>query len=165
MKKYFYLIIGIFFLLTSCQHNDICTENQPSTPKLVIKFYDYEFPDHLKPIEEFNAKAVHVEEFYYENNKNDTLVKIPLQTTENTTTYEFVIHKDQEEEEEKSQQIKFSYSTEEVYINRPCGFRNTFDNFQAELIEENSADWIKEIEILEENIIDDENTTHLYIYH
>ena len=165
MKKNLFLIIGILFLLTSCQHNDICTENQPSTPRLVIKFYDYDFPTHLKAVEDFNAKEINSTDFYFENNKNDTIVQIPLQTSENQTIYEFVIHKDQEEEEEKSQQIKFNYNTEEIYINRPCGFKNTFDNLEAELIEENTDHWIKEIEIPHENTIDDENTTHLYIYH
>lgn len=165
MKKHHLIIIGILFLLTSCQHNDICTENQPATPKLVIKFYDYDFPDHLKAVDNFNAKEINSEEFYYENNKSDTIVKIPLQTTENQTIYNFVIHKDQEEEEEKSQQIIFNYTTEEIYINRPCGFKNTFADFQVDLIEENPEDWIKDIEIPHENTIDDENTTHLYIYH
>src|SRR5690625_334752 len=115
MKKVLFLIV-IILALASCQHNDICTENQPTTPKLVIKFYNYNNPNQLKPVEEFNAREVNSENYYYENNRNDTLIKIPLRTNHQSTVYEFIINKDSMDIQQ-SASIEFIYTPEEIYIN------------------------------------------------
>lgn len=162
MKKLLILVI-IIAAFAGCQHNDICTENQPATPKMVVKFYDYENQNQLKAVEEFNAREINSEEYYYGNNKNDTLVKIPLRTNHESTTYEFVLNKDSLNSQ--STLIEFTYSPEEVYINRPCGFKTEFEDFNAEVLDNNPGSWIKAIEIPHENTINDEESAHLYIYH
>ncbi|HLS31472.1 MAG TPA: DUF6452 family protein [Flavobacteriaceae bacterium] len=163
MKKVLFLIV-IILALASCQHNDICTENQPTTPKLVIKFYNYNNPNQLKPVEEFNAREVNSENYYYENNRNDTLIKIPLRTNHQSTVYEFIINKDSMDIQQ-SASIEFIYTPEEIYINRPCGFRAVFENFDVQVLDNNPDTWIKAIEIPHENTINDEESAHLYIYH
>jgi|SRR5690625_659191 len=161
MKKGVLVIFILCLLVSACQHNDICTENQPSTPKLVIKFYNFDHPDKLKPVKDFNAKEVNSENFYFENNRNDTLIKIPLRTSSSSTTYELLNFKDQSNE--KSDIVEFHYSSEEIYINRPCGFRSTFSDIEVTHLE-NSNSWIKAVEIKQENI-NDENNPHIYIFH
>lgn len=163
MKKFLILII-IISALTSCQHNDICTENQPATPRMIIKFYNYNNPNQLKAVQDFNAREINSENYYYENNKSDTLISIPLRTNHQSTTYEFVINKDSVDTQE-SALIEFTYTPKETYINRPCGFRTIFEDYAVEVPEINPDNWIKAIEIPHENTINDEESAHLYIYH
>lgn len=159
MKKLLFFI-GILGCLASCQHSDICTENEPSTPKVLIKFYNIDKPTKLKKVEDFNAKEINSEEYYFENPKTDTLIKLPLKTNEQTTAYRLVILQDSIQE--KSDILEFNYTNEEVYISRACGFKNGFHEISTELIENDT--WIKNVEIRQENIID-EKQTHIYIYH
>lgn len=160
-------IIILSILLSSCQYNDICTDNDPTTPRLVIKFYDAQKPGKLKPVEGFNAKEKNADKFYFKEAITDTIVKLPLQTGVNSVEYELVIFQNQDIDSipaEQSGFIKFTYTPEDVYISRPCGFRNIFKDFDAQRIASAST-WIEKIEIPHENQIDNEKITHLYIYH
>lgn len=158
--KRFLLIIASIVLLAGCQHSDICTENQPSTPKLVIKFYNKDNPNKLKKVIDFNAKEINAENYYFKNPKNDTIVKIPLRTDQESTLYKFVIHQDSINE--KTDILQFNYINQEVYINRACGFKNDFHDLSIEMTPEDG--WIQNIQIPHNQIID-EKDTHIHIYH
>lgn len=163
MKRVLFLI-GCFLSLTACQHNDICIEDQPATPKLVIKFYDAAHPGVLKPVTNFNAKALNSTSFYFEKPVNDTVVSIPLRTYENFTSYRFVAARDSLEI--NSDTIKFTYTPEEIYISRACGYRDIFTDFNTTVKQENNtSNWIKAIEIQQPNAITNEDDVHLFIYH
>lgn len=127
---------------------------------------DEENPEEVKAVESFNAKEIGSDAHYFSENIDDTLVKIPLKTAENETKYEFYTHMD-DSLSTQTNQLKFSYHTADVFINSACGFRNTFEDFEADLLSENSTDgWINYIETPDTiNQIDDEQDTHLYIYH
>lgn len=159
MKKLF-LLTGLIIFLASCQHSDICTENQPSTPKLVIKFYNKDNPNKLKKVTDFNAREITHENYYFQNPKNDTIIKIPLRTDQEMTTYRFVINQDSINQ--KSDLLEFNYINQEIYINRACGFKNDFHELSIDLTPEDQ--WIQNIQIPHNEIID-EKDTHIHIYH
>lgn len=166
MKKLVFLIVlGFLISVTACQHNDICTEDSPGTPRLVIKFYNETYPDELKPVEDFNARALNSAEDYFEEAITDTIVMLPLRVGEESTTYQLIIKQD-DTIKENTDTLKLTYTTDDIYISRACGFKNVFNDFDYELLEEASdQNWIKAIEIPNENQINDEETTHLAIYH
>jgi len=157
-------LIGCIVALASCQHNDICIEDQPSTPKLVIKFFDASHPGLTKPVTSFNAKALNSTEFYFEKPVTDTVIAIPLRTYEDFTTYSFLTYQDSLTF--NSDTIKFTYTPEDIYISRACGYRDIFTNINATVKPENNANnWIKAIEIQQPNAIKNEDDVHLFIYH
>lgn len=167
---------------SGCQRDDICPETTQTTPKLVIEFRDFENPSEPKTVPNLNVRAIGEEESYFENAVSDTLVTIPLQTSENLTIYELTIHSNLIEDDEEgnddeennedddlepnTDRINFSYATEEVYLGRACGYKVEFIEFSADVIGEgNEENWIENVEVQQPNDIVDETTTHLYIYH
>lgn len=164
MKRTFFILLSLLWLLSGCQHNDICTDKKPTTPRMVIKFYNIDRPDRTKAVTDFNFRAVGMENWYFSNNRNDTLVRIPLDAGTDLSKFEFTIHKGNPEKE-NSDQIQFTYSANEIYVSRACGFRNEYVDLDYGLADEGEANWIKAVEIPHNNEITDEETTHLYIYH
>lgn len=178
MKKQLVLLAAFFMALTGCQHSDICSENTPTTPHLVIKFLDFDDQDKTKAVNDFNAREINSPDFYFNNPVNDTVASIPLQTYEDFTDYELIINQQDEDEEgdgngedepileQNNDTIAFTYSPEAVYVNRACGYKTVFLEFDATREDENNnTNWIKSIEVQQPNDINDEQTTHLYIYH
>lgn len=165
MKKYFLFIVGLLFVLTGCQHNDICIEEQPSTPKLIVKFFDSEITRQVKPIDDFNAREVGSEDFYFDAPVTDTVLSLPLKTDKEFTTYEFVVNQE-DSVEQKSDTLKFVYKPVDVYISRPCGFISNFEDFKVDSTNQTSLkNWIIDAATPHSNIISDEEEAHLYIYH
>lgn len=162
MKK-IVLICSLIGLLVGCQYNDVCNEDVPDTPKLVIKFYDHEFPDNLKEVPNFNVISPDADSFYFENPINDTIAKIPLKSNASSTTYQFIIHQGDEDNSELIDTITFEYTTDITFIDRACGFKTEFYDLN---INESTLtnNWIKDVEIPEPKNITDEKDAHLYIY-
>lgn len=172
MKKIIFLLVGIFLTLSfGCERDDICAETTITTPKLVIVFRDAEDPTKTKKVENFNAKAIDEENFYFETPVNDTIVKLPLKTSMGNTRYQFVINYTENTEEEDTpepnpDEINFIYTPVDVFVSRACGYKTEFLELDANLIgEQNDANWIDNINVQQPNNIVNEFTTHLYIYH
>ncbi|WP_178984981.1 DUF6452 family protein [Winogradskyella helgolandensis] len=62
--------------------------------------------------------------------------------------------------------IEISYNTEFVYVSRACGYKSNFNSLGVARISDDDQ-WITNIEIEEttQSSIQDENTTHVRIYH
>lgn len=166
MKKFSIISIVVLLVLGSCQRSDICSETTPTTPRLVIKFYDFQNPDSLKAVNNFNAKTINSPNFYYNNPKTDTVVMIPLRTDKNFTNYEFVINQYDSTAQTNSDTLKFSYAPKAVYVSRACGYKTEFLEFNASAVHEtDNSNWVKSVQVQQPNDIIDEQTTHLYIYH
>lgn len=157
----------MLFILEACQENDICTGDLPDTPHLVIEFYDYDNPQFLKPTESFNAKALGADKFYYEDAINDTIAALPLKTDATETTYELIMfQQDSATNQQQIDTLKFTYTPNEVYVDRACGFKDEFLDFDTNLLPpgSDSGNWIKAFEVQQPNIIKNEKDPHLFIY-
>ena len=123
MKKTILFIIAI--LLISCEKDDICDANTPTTPKLVINFYDVttnaaKNVTKLAVYEEGNATALAT------FNAVD-VIKIPLKTSANTTKYRFVLNSGNTAAPLPNEDIlEFNYSRNNVFISRACGYKTLF---------------------------------------
>lgn len=144
--------IVFFFALTffSCENDDICL--QEGTPKVIMTFYDAEVPDVRKTVEDL---TIYTEEYgpVYEGVTTDS-ISLDMDLTENLTFYHF-------DQADFDDILDFSYAKEDVYVSRACGFKTTFYDFEA-LARSNS--WIKGIEIINNEITDESQTT-LHIFH
>lgn len=180
MKKIHYLILllTLFYSFSGCEKDDICDPNTPTTPRLVIKFYDINNPTveksvtNLKVIGEgmtegviFEPKATG-EAKYLANSKS---IAIPLKTNSTSTSFQFVLNSGSTNLAfVNTDIITFSYTTNEVYVSRACGFKTIFEMSPSNpFIHTDGAvadtKWMKFIQLQKTNI-NDENEVHLSIF-
>lgn len=146
----------------NCEKDDICAETTPTTPKLVVKFYDASNPTVLK-----NVTNLGIVEPSFTNGFSFNAVSsitIPLRTNQNTTTIRFVLNgSDTDTTNDLFNDITFNYATKEVYISRACGYKSTF-NLENTILTDvpTLPTWISSVEIIQPNV-ENENETHVKI--
>ncbi len=165
----FSLALG-FVLLTSCQRDDICPESTDTTPQVRISFFDFEERDIPKPPANLRVKLSGTDSILL-NRVNVADIRIPLRTNQNVTKYDFilnaaVIDSTGVDTTGNPDRILFAYARNEIYINRACSYKVNFIDLNVDLQPEEDASttWIKEIN-LEEETIENETNTHIFIYH
>ena len=137
MKKITLLLLVFCFSFSCCEKDDICDANTPTTPRMVIKFFDINNPTveksvtNLKVIGEgmtdgviFNASASGESKFL----ANTSKISIPLKTNAATTTFSFILNSGSTNAAlVNTDVIQFNYTTSEVYVSRACGFKTLFE--------------------------------------
>ena len=178
MKKIILLVLLITFSFSSCEKDDICDANTPTTPRLVITFYDYDNPSVLKSVTRlkvvgagmtegiiFNATATDDSKYLTSGNT----ISIPLKTNEDTTSYSFTLNYGNANAAFVNEDnIKFDYTRKEVFVSRACGFKTLFTLNTANPYTHTDATvpdtkWIKYISVEKSNI-ENENETHIKIF-
>lgn len=176
MRQLFLLLLVFSFSFSSCEKDDICDANTPTTPRMVIKFYDINNPtvqknvSNLKVVGEemkdgivFNPTATG--DFKYWTSGNT--ISIPLKTNATTTTFSFTLNANNAALI-NTDIIKFNYSTNQIYVSRACGLKTLFEidpKTPFEHTDNATADqkWMRFVSLQKTNIIN-ENETHLYIF-
>ena len=153
-------LIGLFYIFSGCQKDDICPPETETTPNLVIEFYDAEDPSRLKAVENLVVRATDREETFLGPVTTNTIT-IPLRTNENFTEYSFTI--DAEGDGENEDIITFSYSPTLNYLNRACGYKVDFLGLGVTTTNDED-NWIFSEVILQENI-ENEAEAHIAITH
>jgi hypothetical protein len=166
MKKIVSLILLVFFTFSSCEKDDICDANTSTTPRLVIEFYDFSNFPVLKNVTDLKVIGEGMTEGIVFNGNGNT-VSIPLKTTENSTSYRFILNSGSASFSNEDE-IKFDYSRENLFVSRACGFKTIFSLDPTNPYSHTDATipdllWIKDIRIEKSNIVN-ENETHVKIY-
>lgn len=178
MKKIILLILVSALSFSSCEKDDICDANTPTTPRLVIKFYDFTNPSvpknvtNLKVIGEgmtdgiiFNPAAT--DDSKYKTNANT--ISIPLRTNENTTSYSFTLNSGNANPAfVNTDNIKFDYTRQDLFVSRACGYKTIFTLDATNPYTHTDAanpdqKWIKYISVEKSNI-ENEKETHIKIF-
>ncbi len=173
-----YHILGILLLLgcitygvVSCERDDICAEDTPITPQLIIKFFNRDLPDQIKRPNELAVKAIGFDSIIrFETNQDSIL--IPLRTDAAFTDFEITIDADTTNagSPPNIDTLKLQYTPQEEYVSSACGFRVVYLGTTAGVVSElndgddDTLNWIDRIELREENI-KRENEAHLFIFH
>ena len=165
MKKLFLLIISLGFLVSSCERDDICAESTPTTPLLVIDFFDADNPSEPK----IPADLLIVEEGSDEEDGlgfTTASISIPLRTNLDQTRYSFILNNNSDDIDnpENTDIVAFNYVRQEEYISKACGFRVTYQALQDQFLPLPDNAWIDNITILN-TTIEDETETHIRIFH
>ena len=181
MKKTSLLLILIIItgivINISCESDDICPSSTSTTPSLIIDAYDVSNPENIKSISKLLVGGI-------DNNSvlpgynivAATQIVLPLKTDSNTTQY--VLIKDTAINDNGTPNdssddfydgnldiITISYSREEVYVSRACGYKTIFKNVTL-TIEPDSDNWINSRQPLNDNqSVEDETETHFNIFH
>lgn len=164
LKKYIFGCIFFLLALGACERDDICAASTPTTPLLVIAFFDADNRTQSKPV---NLAVVAVGGDDTIHIANDTLIRIPLRTDTTSTSFIFIKNPgipDAEEDPNTPDRVNFSYNLNEVYIDRACGFKVTYDALTAQASGEGDGRWITDISI-NNSTIDNDSIYQVSIIH
>ena len=143
-----------FFVLISCEKDDICIEGSENTNRVSIGFIDNESKNptgiNLSFIKGVNNDSILSEEF------SGAELKLPLMVNSNQTKYIL-------EQNEIRDTLTIFHQTNHLYLNRSCGFKSNFlIKSDTEIIKESG--WIREISIVLDSIFNEEKT-NIFIHY
>ena len=153
-------IIVIVLLITffSCERDDICIES--TTPKAIFKFKDAVNHENVKTLNKLKVEVDSLGIFIpFGEVKTVDSILVPLRIDQDLTKIRLT--KNTGENTEISDIFELTYDREIRFVSRSCGYKTVFLNTQ---IQDNSANWIQETEITNQNI-ENEKKTHILIYH
>ena len=149
-----YKFFLIFFLVTSCEKDDICLEGSANTNRITIGFINIENQD-TTAINLKNIRGLNKDSILYTNIGTKKL-KLPLNTSSNTTDY--ILSSNQIDDT-----LSIKYITIHRYLNRGCGFISNFIIDKSSENLNNIEGWIKGVSIAKDSIFNEEKT-NLYIH-
>ncbi len=165
-KSILYRIIAFFCIVIAlgCERDDICATDTPTTPLLVIEFYDNITRTDAKNTTNLQVRALGTTDFFFTSAQNVSTISIPLKTNESATEYEFITNSG--EATENIDILSIQYTPEDEFVSSACGFKTTFQGFSITVSNPNgdTTDWILGNERQQVNIIN-ENQAHLFIFH
>jgi len=178
MKKIILLLFVATISFSSCEKDDICDANTPTTPRLIIEFYDISNPSVLKNVTNlkvigegktegiiFNPGVTDESQYLTNGNK----IAIPLKTDGDTTTYNFILNSGNPNPIlTDTDKVTFNYSREDEFVSRACGFKTLFKFNGNNAIEHTAVPatkqkWMQYISVEKSNI-DNENETHIKVF-
>ncbi|MCR5863582.1 DUF6452 family protein [Flavobacterium sp. J372] len=121
------LLAGSFYL--SCEKDDICAEDTPTTPSVVVEFYNKDNATVLRTVDDLAIIAI---------NETDTLplndtgtlvgtvsrVPLPLRTNQDVTEYRLIYRSRATDGTRNEDLLKLDYTRTETYVSRACGYKN-----------------------------------------
>jgi hypothetical protein len=178
MKKIIAFLLILGFASSSCEPDDICDPTTPTTPRMLIKFYEISNPSvqknvkNLKVIGEGMSNGVilnptGIDDAKYLANGNSIL--LPLNTDTDVVKYKFILnYGDKNPLVVNTDNLEFKYTRENIYVSRACGFKTIFNLDQSNpfiLTDSTPADekWIQYIIVAQINITS-ENETIIKIF-
>lgn len=163
MKKLF-LILLICFFFSGCEKDDICGETTPTTPKVVIEFYDAANPTVLKNVVNLGVfNTTYSVGFGFTNVSNG---KLPLKTFQDSSVFYFIQNGSADPtSDDNLDEVTFNYTRRTEYVSRACGYKTLFtlDATNPVVLTADANNWIQNITVTQPNI-ENENETHVKIY-
>ena len=172
MKKIILIVFAAALTFSSCEKDDICDANTPTTPRLVINFYDAVNPSvkrnvpNLRVIGDGMTNPLLIDGL---ETATVNTISLPLKTIGTTTTFRLTLNSGNANPALVNEDIiKFDYATGEIFVSRACGYKTvyTLDRFNPVTHTDPIATdrkWIKLIAVVKNNI-DNENEEHIQIY-
>lgn len=179
MRSPLLIVLLLILCVLGCEKDDICSNDVPTTPSLIIRFYDVTNPniDTPKRVVNLRVKGEGNENVLPEYNIVATdSIAIPLKTTDSITQYnlheEYVVNENGTPDDPSDDIIEgnpdvitISYKIENVYVSRACGYKTIYKNVSINLVEDDD-NWIQLIRAVNDNqSVEDENQQHFKIYH
>ncbi len=172
------IVVLLAFLgvaISGCEKDDICAATTPTTPRLIIEFYNNADPSQLKNVTNL--------ELISDLPEIDTIrvtavsrLEVPLRTVADVTTYRFVLNAASENPAFiYTDELVFNYMRQDVFVSRACGYKTLFELNNDDLPEtpdaivmngvpnDFSGTWIKDI-VIEEYNVENETDVHVKIY-
>jgi len=162
MNNKLILLLVLILSLNGCTRDDICAEGTPTTPLLIITFKDITNPLVAKSVDDLTVETDYDSSVTVLSGAQTDSIAIPLQSGSDNTRYRFI--RDAETNSEIIDVYSFSYQRSDIYVNRACGFKTTYENLTAEEDDDGPVDWILNLDILK-TTVEDEIEAHITIFH
>ena len=166
MKKIVLITLSLLlaFSFWNCEKDDICAEGTPTTPRVIIEFYDAANPTVLKNVTNLKVTETNLTNGF--GFSGVSKIQVPLRTNTEETILNFIQNgNDTNTTDDNTDEVIFNYATQEVYISRACGYKMTFqlDAIDGTVITPDADNWIQNIIVNQPNI-ETENEIHVKIY-
>lgn len=158
-------------ILIGCERDDICAAVTPTTPHLIVRFYNINARSELKTVRRMTVTAEDNLKPIVNDKTTDSIVlplKVDALGTMNTSR--FVIKKDIDFDADENpitnsnaDIIEISYTPELIYVSRACGYKSVYNDLIAGL-DTDQDNWIIDIEVIN-TTINNEDAAHINIYH
>lgn len=169
MKKIITVLLLFICIAFSCERDDICSQDTPTTPSVIIEFRDNSLNNNPKNVsrlrvEDFNNSTRVLESY---NVVTEDQMILPLKTDTNETKYR--VYRDYANNDGtitgNEDIITIQYSNTQVYVSRACGYKNTFENVEI-IIEDDLDNWMLFAAPENDNqSVTNEDETHFTIRH
>lgn len=167
MKKL--LIVTMFFttafLLWNCEKDDICQADTPTTPRMIIQFYDNNNSTLPKAVTNLGVIAEGQTTGLLFNGVSK--IQIPLKTTEDISKFTFTFDVTNPNAAlQNPDKLEINYTRKDVFISRACGYKTVYTLNEPNGIKQDNTDsnkWIKQITIQQHNILN-EDEVHVKIF-
>lgn len=158
MKKLIGTTICTFLIILSfaCEKDDFCIST-PVTPNLVIRFHDSDDRDETKQVDSLFVWAQGKDTISRYNNVSTDSIAIPLNTLEENTVYNLA------QGTRFLETFTISYTPEEDFVSRSCGFRIIFNDVNLTKDTENT--WIDDFSPNTITLINNQANAHVKIFH
>lgn len=192
MKKISLIIIFtitliLIFTTQSCERDDICAESTATTPHLIVRFYNVANQENTKSVTDLRVYGVNdldekivIPEFDIVDTDS---IALPLRTDANET--KFILHRDYAIDDNDTPDddtddfetgnpdvLTVTYTTEQVYVSRACGFKTIFNDLaisieqEADDPDDDLGNWLEQFIITAtNNTVEDETAAHINIFH
>ncbi len=166
MKKIVFITLSLLLALSfwNCEKDDICAEGTPTTPRVIIEFYDAANPTVLKNVTNLKVVETSLTDGFGFTGVNK--IQVPLRTTADITTLNFTQNgSDTDTANDNIDAITFNYERINEYVSRACGFKTLFylNDINPIVLTADGNNWIQNIEVMQPNI-ENENEVHVKIY-
>ncbi len=165
MKRTLLVVVVVLtgFFSWNCEKDDICSEGTPTTPRLIMQFYNIDTPTIAKNVNSLLVTS---------NSGQDTLaiftnvskIQLPLQILADQTTYAFTINSN-EAAFDNTDTITFNYTRDDIFVSRACGYKTVFLlDPDTPFVQDNGADspWMNNVSV-EQPDIQNENEVHISV--
>ncbi|SFA91337.1 hypothetical protein SAMN05660845_0944 [Flavobacterium swingsii] len=159
------IVLVIAFLFWNCEKDDICEDGTPTTPRMIVEFYDNLEPTTKKTVTNLGIVADGMTTGLLYNGVSK--IEVPLQTTADITKYSFIFDSQNVDTSlRNTDKITINYTKTDVFISRACGYKTVFsllDNPNGIVKTIDTDNWIKEIVIQKYKILN-EDEVHVKIF-
>ena len=154
----------LIIVFAGCTRDDICSEDTPTTPLLLIEFRDITNRLEIKAVTSLRVLVNDSDTTEVFLGTSDTLIAIPLNTRASISEFQF-IKNNGDSINTNTDIISFTYSTQDIYVNRACAFKTVYNGLGVSVEPEvGNENWIRDFIILNDTIAN-ENEVHLAIFH
>ena len=161
MKKIVLFILLSIGLFSACEKDDFCIKN-PITPNLVLRFYDANDRETLKPVERLSIWVALKDTIAAYKSINIDSVAIPLNSIDSKTIYHLKMNNlDGSIANNQTATFTITYTAQEEYVSRSCGFKILFNDVTFE----SDNTWITDFTPETLTTIDNQNEAHVQIFH
>jgi hypothetical protein len=162
MIKKTILLFWVILSLNGCTRDDICPEETPTTPLLIFTFKNVFNPLLAKTATNLTIETDEETPVVFVTNISTDSIGVPLRTGADTVRYRFI--QNSGETDEIIDIYEFNYERSDVYVNRACGFKTTYQDLTARKDDDGIVNWILNLNILK-TTVEDETEAHITILH